>query len=142
MFGRKDVADFLQNMRHMLGGKERPRFDRYSYPQKFDYWGIYWGMLIMGIPGVIMWVYGSRHVMGDLPLIFHVKEGLLAVLLLVIFHFYQSHFTPRDFPMNSSFLTGNVSEQEMTEDHPLEFERIRTQTESVHAVEADTLAAS
>jgi formate dehydrogenase subunit gamma len=125
MLGRKDIADFLQNMRHMLGGKERPRFEKYSYAQKFDYWGVYWGMLILGIPGVMMWAYGPGF-MGELPFIFHVKEALLAVLWLVVFHFYQSHFNPRDFPMNGSFLSGKISEQEMMEDHPLEFERIRT----------------
>ncbi|MFQ6134629.1 MAG: formate dehydrogenase subunit gamma [Nitrososphaerales archaeon] len=124
MFGRKDVSDFLKNLRYMLGGRERPRFGRYNYMQKFDYWGIYWGILILGVPGVILWIYGNTFLAG-LPFIFHTKEAMLAVLWLWLFHIYQTHFNPRKFPVDGVFLTGSLSERDMTEEHPLELERIR-----------------
>lgn len=118
-FSKKDITDFFANLKFYLGRGARPRFDKYSYAQRFDYWGIYWGMVILGAPGVMMWALGPQA-FGGLAYIFHVKEALLAVLFLGVFHFYQVHYTPRQFPGDATFLTGTVSEQEMAEDHPLE----------------------
>lgn len=124
MFGKKDISDFLQNVKYMFGRGEEPKYAKYNYGQKFDYWGIYWGIIILGIPGVILWAYG-RSFLGGLPFVFHTDEAMLAVLWLAVFHFYYGHFNPKKFPMNTVFLTGNLSEREMREEHPLELERLK-----------------
>ena len=116
---KKDITDFIDNIKFYLGRGERPKFAKYSYAEKFDYWGIYWGMVILGLPGLLIWS-GGLNAYGGLAFIFHVKEALLAVLFLGVFHFYQVHFTPRQFPADVTLFTGMVSEQEMDEDHPLE----------------------
>lgn len=127
MLGMKDIKDFLQNMNHMLLDRgEEPKYGKYDYAQKFDYWGIYWGMIILGVPGVILWAYGST-LWGGVPFIFHTDEAMLAVLFLLVFHFYQVDFNPREFPMGRVFLTGTLTEGEMQEEHPLELERIRSE---------------
>jgi cytochrome b subunit of formate dehydrogenase len=118
-FHRKDITDFFANIKYYLGRGDKPKFAKYSYAQKFDYWGIYWGMVILGLPGLLIWS-GGLDAFGGLAFIFHVKEALLAVLFLGTFHFYQVHFTPRQFPADLTLFTGTVSEQEMEEDHPLE----------------------
>lgn len=119
-----DITDALHNMKHMLGlTKEAPKYGKYDYAQKLDYWGIYWGMIILGVPGVLLWAYGYTFLDG-LPFIFHTDEALLAVLFLLVFHFYQTHWNPREFPMNTIFLTGTLSEEEMRDQHPLELERL------------------
>ena len=118
-FHKKDIGDLLANIKFYLGRGEKPKFAKYSYAQKFDYWGIYWGMVILGLPGLLIWS-GGLGAYGGLALIFHVKEALLAVLFLGVFHFYQVHFTPRQFPADLTLFTGVVSEEEMEEDHPLE----------------------
>lgn len=120
-FSWKDLTDFFANMKYYAGRGQRPKYDKYSYSQRFDYWGIYWGMVILGAPGVMMWALGVQA-FGGVAYIFHVKEALLAVLFLGVFHFYQSHYSPRQFPGDATFLTGTVTEQEMEEDHPLEIE--------------------
>ena len=122
MFGKKDISDFVQNLKYMFGRGEEPKYARYSYVQKFDYWGIYWGIIILGVPGVILWAYGHSY-LGGLPFVFHTDEAMLAVLWLAVFHFYQGHFNPKKFPMNTVFLTGSLSEGEMREEHPLELGR-------------------
>ncbi|MDG6915855.1 MAG: hypothetical protein JRN58_04810 [Nitrososphaerota archaeon] len=125
MLGRKDVSDFLQNLRFMMGlGKAEPSYGKYDYAQKFDYWGIYWGMIILGAPGVLLWMFGYSF-LGGVPFIFHTDEAMLAVLFLGVFHFYQAHWSPRDFPMNKVFVTGTLSEREMKDQHPLELERAK-----------------
>jgi len=117
--GKKDITDFFANIKFYLGRGDKPKFAKYSYAQKFDYWGIYWGMVILGLPGLLIWS-GGIGAYGGLAFIFHVKEALLAVLFLGVFHFYQVHFTPRQFPADLTLFTGVVSEEEMHEDHPLE----------------------
>ena len=37
------------------------------------------------------------------------------------------HFNPHKFPMNKVWITGQVSEEEMLEEHPLEYEEILRQ---------------
>jgi len=118
-FHKKDISDFFSNVKFYLGRGDKPKFAKYSYAQKFDYWGIYWGMVILGLPGLLIWS-GGLSAYGGLAFIFHVKEALLAVLFLGVFHFYQVHFTPRQFPADLTLFTGVVSEREMEEDHPLE----------------------
>ena len=118
IFNKKDFSDFLGSIKFFLGRGDRPKFAKYSYAQKFDYWGIYWGMAILGLPGLLLWS-GGLDAYGGLAYVFHVKEALLAVLFLGVFHFYQVHFTPRQFPGDFTLFTGVVSKQEMEEDHPL-----------------------
>ena len=52
----RDVKDLIQNIRYFFGlSTERPRFDKFSYMEKFDYWAVYWGIFIMGTSGVVLW---------------------------------------------------------------------------------------
>jgi len=125
IIGLGDAKDLVQNMKYILLGRgSEPRYGKYDYAQKFDYWGIYWGTTILVAPGVILWIFGGTA-FGGLPFIFHTDEAMLAVLFLFVFHFYQTHFNPKAFPVNGVFLSGTMSEGEMREDHPLELERIR-----------------
>ena len=127
--GLQDMKDAIGNLKFYLGMGPKPKFGKYDYMQKFDYWGIYWGMLILGVPGVLIWINGLGAYNG-LAFVFHTKEALLAVLFLLIFHLYQAHVSPRRFPMNPTFLTGTVSEAEMEEDHPAELERLKAKGEA------------
>jgi formate dehydrogenase subunit gamma len=124
--GLPDIKDAMSNMKFYLGIGPKPKFGKYNYMEKFDYWGIYWGMIILGVPGVIIWADGVSAFNG-LAYVFHTKEALLAVLFLGIFHLYQAHFSPRKFPMNMTFMTGTMSEAEMKEDHPAELEKLKVQ---------------
>src|SRR3970282_852238 len=51
----KDVRDVIQMFAWFLGKGSRPRFDRYSYMEKFDYWGVFWGVAIIGGSGLLLW---------------------------------------------------------------------------------------
>ena len=125
---RNEFSDFFADLKCMLGLGSRPKFAKYSYVQKFDYWSVYWGMAILGLPGLMLWAYGYSA-LGGLPYIFHTKEAILAIFWIWMFHFYHTHLSPAKFPVNWTFLTGRVTEKEMLEDHPLELERIRAEGE-------------
>lgn len=126
----KDLKDLAQMLRHFLGRtEERPRFGRFSYMEKFDYWAVYWGMVIMCGSGIMLWFENQtmrlfpKYVF-DIAKEAHSDEALLATLAIIIWHFYNVHFNPRKFPMNKVWLSGRLSEEEMREEHPLEYEEI------------------
>jgi formate dehydrogenase subunit gamma len=126
----QDVLDFFQMVRYFLGWtEETPRFGRFSYVEKFDYWAVYWGMVIMIGSGLILWFLETSlqflpKFAADIAREAHSDEGLLATLAIIIWHFYNVHLNPEHFPMNRTFLTGRLSEEEMRRHHPLEYEEL------------------
>jgi len=124
----KDVRDLFRMLRYFLGKTdEKPRFGRFSYVEKFDYWAVYWGMVIMIGSGLILWFLETSlqflpKFAADIAREAHSDEGLLATLAIIIWHFYNVHLNPEHFPMNWTWWTGTVSEQEMRIHHPLEYE--------------------
>jgi cytochrome b subunit of formate dehydrogenase len=141
----KDVFDFVQNVRYFLGlTKEHPRFGRFSYLEKFDYWAVYWGMVIMIGSGLFLWFHNTA--LGLFPKYFldiareaHSDEAMLATLAIVIWHWYNAHFNPSIFPMNFTIFTGRISKERLLKEHPLEFEAMlknSEETDSISAVSA------
>jgi len=129
----KDLRDFIQNVKYFLGlSKERPKFGRYSYLEKFDYWAVYWGMVIMIGSGLFLWFHNlalalfPKYVL-DIAREAHSDEALLATLAIVIWHWYNVHFNPSSFPMNKTIFTGRISKEKMMEEHPLEYEALMRQ---------------
>jgi cytochrome b subunit of formate dehydrogenase len=126
----KDLKDAVQNIRYFLGRvNEKPRFGRFSYIEKFDYWAVYWGCIIMIGSGVFLWgetialKYFPKYVL-DIAHEMHSDEALLATLAIVIWHFYNVHFNPERFPGTLMWWHGQISEHEIKEEHPLEYEEI------------------
>lgn len=126
----QDALDCFQMLRYFLGWREeKPRFGRFSYVEKFDYWAVYWGMVVMIGSGLILWFLETSlqylpKFAADIAREAHSDEGLLATLAIIIWHFYNVHLNPEHFPMNRAFLTGMISEEEMRHHHPLEYEAL------------------
>ncbi len=126
----KDVTDFFLMLRYFLGRtEEKPRFGRFSYVEKFDYWAVYWGMVIMIGSGWILWFLETflqylPKFAADIAREAHSDEGLLATLAIIIWHFYNVHLNPENFPMTWTMFTGKLSEEEMRRHHPLEYEEL------------------
>ena len=51
----RDFVDLYHHVRWFLGLGPRPKFDRFAYWEKFDYWAVFWGMGIIGLSGLILW---------------------------------------------------------------------------------------
>lgn len=125
-----DMLNLIKMIKYFIGlSDEKPKFGRFSYIEKFDYWAVYWGMVIMIGSGSILWF--NEISMRYLPKYFvdiareaHSDEGLLATLAITIWHFYNVHLNPTVFPMSWTWWTGKISREEMVEHHPLEYERI------------------
>ena len=137
----KDARDAVQNVRHFLGKTgEKPRFGRFSYIEKFDYWAVYWGCVIMIGSGVFLWgeeivlKFFPKYVL-DVAHEMHSDEAMLATLAIVIWHFYNVHFNPDRFPGTLMWWHGQISEHEMKEEHPLEYEEIMAKRSKQKAAE-------
>ncbi len=131
----KDLFDVIKMIKYFFGySHERPKFGRFSYIEKFDYWAVYWGCIVMIGSGLIMWFqiksinfFGKFIV--DIAKEAHSDEGLLCALAILIWHFYNVHLNPRVFPMSWVWWNGKLTKEEMLEEHPLEYERIMEERE-------------
>lgn len=125
----KDLKDLYQHFRWFLWLGPRPKFDRFAYWEKFDYWAVFWGMAIIGISGYTMWFapFFARFFPGswlNIALLVHGEEALLAAWFIFAIHFFNTHLRPGSFPMDLVIFTGRETERELKERHPLEYQRL------------------
>ena len=128
----KDVKDLFGHIRWFLGLGPKPRFDRYAYWEKFDYWAVFWGMIVIGFSGYAMWFapFFAHFLPGwalNAVLVIHSEEGLLAILFIFSIHFVNTHLRPDSFPMDMVVFTGVESEEEFKTKRPLEYQRLAAQ---------------
>jgi len=131
MFPRlQDVKDAFQQVAHLAGMKvEKPRFQRFDFRHKLEYWSVAWGTLLMGATGLILLfpIVATRFLPGvavTASRVAHSYESLLAFLGIVLWHFYNTHFAAESFPTDTSIFTGKISAAKMQEEHPLEYQQL------------------
>ncbi len=126
----KDAKDLFGHLRWFVGLGPKPQFDRYAYWEKFDYWAVFWGMIVIGFSGYAMWFapFFAHFLPGwalNAVLVIHSEEGLLAILFIFSIHFVNTHLRPDSFPMDMVVFTGVESEEEFAHKRPLEYERLK-----------------
>lgn len=126
----KDFSDAVYNIKYYIGIEKSPaRCDRYGYKQKFEYWGILMGGILMIGTGITLWLptLAVRFLPGEvIPVAkaLHTNEALVIVLLIAVWHIYNSIFSPEVFPLDTSMFTGYISRERMEREHPIELARI------------------
>jgi formate dehydrogenase subunit gamma len=127
---RKDFHDVVKNLRFYLGlSDQRAQSDRFDYREKFEYWGMVMGAVVMTLTGLVLMypVLLTRFVPGELvPVakVAHSNEGLLAFLVVITWHIYNAHLAPEVFPFNTTIFTGRISVERLKHEHPLEYARL------------------
>jgi formate dehydrogenase gamma subunit len=123
----QDVLDFFSMIKYLLFlSKEKPKFGKFNFEQKFTYWFLFFGTGIMVISGFILWfpVLFSRFLPGGVipaAKFAHSTEAMVGAVFVLIWHFYHVHIER----LNLSIFTGRLSSKEMKEFHSLELERIQ-----------------
>ncbi|HPG79743.1 MAG TPA: cytochrome C [Piscinibacter sp.] len=125
----QDGRDMLAMFKWFFGRGPRPVFDRWTYWEKFDYWAPFWGVTIIGVSGLMMWLPGltGTYLPGwvfNVAAIFHGEEAFLAVVFLFTVHFFNNHFRPDKFPVEIVMFTGTMSLEHYRREHPLEYQRM------------------
>ena len=124
--GFGDVTEAIQSLLYNVGiRKELPKAGRYNFAEKLEYWALVWGLLMMGLTGFILWnpIFTTQALPGEfIPAAksAHGNEAVLAVLAILIWHFYSVHLRH----WNWSMFNGGLTRNEMEEEHPLELEDI------------------
>lgn len=128
----EDATDAVGVLKYNLGfSAVKPKFGRFSYIEKAEYWALIWGTVVMAATGVILWFdntfLGLLTKLGwDVARTIHYYEAWLATLAIIVWHFYFVIFNPDIYPINLAFWKGTLTEEEMEEEHPLELEEIRS----------------
>jgi cytochrome b subunit of formate dehydrogenase len=126
----KDMHDMIGMFKWFVGKGERPRIERWSYWEKFDYWAVFWGMAIIGGSGMML---AFPHVVAaylpgwvfNVAMVVHGEEAVLAAVFLFTVHFFNNHFRPDKLPPPDVVMfTGTQSLQEFRHEHRAQYDRL------------------
>jgi predicted CXXCH cytochrome family protein len=125
----RDILDLWAMVKFFLYIGPRPKFDRFTYWEKFDYMGVFWGVAVIGISGLVLWLptLSTTFLPGwalNAAWVIHSDEALLATGFIFLFHFFHTHLRPESFPMDTVVFTGRMPLEEFKEHRPLEYERM------------------
>jgi cytochrome b subunit of formate dehydrogenase len=114
----RDVKDFWQNMKyHLWFSKKRVRFPMFNYGEKAEYWALWWGTAVMVLSGLVLW-FSELLPAGSPPWVFevcrviHYYEAILATGAIIVWHLFNTILHPAEYPMDTCWLTGKLSEHE------------------------------
>jgi formate dehydrogenase subunit gamma len=128
--GPKDFRDVVTTLRYYLRISDvRAQFDRFDYKEKFEYWGIIFGGLIMISTGFLLLypIQATQILPGQVipaAKLAHGNEGLMAFLVVIVWHIYNVVFAPEVFPGSTTIFTGKIPRERMRHEHPLEYARM------------------
>jgi cytochrome b subunit of formate dehydrogenase len=129
IFNKKDLHDLIGNFKWFIGKGPRPEYGRWTYWEKFDYFSVFWGMIVIGSTGLMLWFPELFTLLFpgwliNVATIIHSDEALLAAGFIFTVHFFNTHFRPEKFPMDIVVFTGRMTLEELKEDKPLEYEAL------------------
>ena len=83
LFNRRDLDELVGSLKWFVGKGPRPRYGRWTYWEKFDYFAVFWGIFVIGATGLMLWFRSCSR--GSCPgwlinvaTIVHSDEALLA----------------------------------------------------------------
>jgi cytochrome b subunit of formate dehydrogenase len=118
----KDLQDFERSFAYYFNRSDvKPKFERYGYTEKLEYWALIWGSVVMVGSGVILTFadismrFLPKWVM-DVATTIHYYEAILATLAVIIWHFYFTIYDPDHYPLNMSMFSGKSAHGPEPED--------------------------
>ncbi|MFH2005243.1 MAG: hypothetical protein ABI333_01525 [bacterium] len=125
----QDFKDFWAHQKWFFGRGPRPQFDRWTYWEKFDYLAVFWGVAIIGLSGVVMWIPETVTTVFpgwiiNVAHVIHSDEALLAAGFIFTFHFFNVHFRIEKFPMDPVIFSGRITEEEMLHERKRLYDRL------------------
>jgi len=123
----KDAKDIVAMFRWFFGKGPFPQFNRFTYWEKFDFWSLMAGTVIIGGTGLMMWfpLTTTRFLPGialNVALVIHSNEALLAMGVIFIFvHLFSAHGRPGSFPVDKVIFTGSIPVDHYRLERPLEY---------------------
>lgn len=128
---KRDLIELIQTVKWFLGTGPRPQYGRWTYWEKFDYLAVFWGVAIIGFSGLILWFpefftyLGMPGLVINIATIIHSDEALLATGFIFTVHFFNTHFRPDKFPIDTVIFTGSMPLEELKEDRPRQYKYLK-----------------
>jgi cytochrome b subunit of formate dehydrogenase len=115
--------------------RTRPKWGRFSLEEKFEYFGVMWGTILLGITGILMWddAWTTRYLSGrtlTVSNLIHSYEAFLALLHVGIVHLARVIIAPAAFPCSSAMFTGDTPTEELAEAHSAMIDDVENQLSS------------
>ncbi len=129
LFNRTDWHELVGSLKWFFGRGPRPQYGRWTYWEKFDYFAVFWGVAVIGSTGLLLWFpeFFTRLMPGwmiNVATTIHSDEALLAVGFIFTVHFFNTHFRPEKFPIDTVIFTGGMPLEEFKRDRPREYEEL------------------
>lgn len=126
----RDFRQFGQRIGWFFGVGSAPRFERWTYLEKFDYWAVFWGIPLLFVTGVMLqYPIESSHLLPGWTLnvagLLHRAEAVLAVVYIVVVHLVFGHFRRSTFPLNDAMFSGSVPAGHLEDEKPAWVARLR-----------------
>ena len=127
-----DIKEFFQHIAWFFGMSKAPAFDRWGYWEKFDYWAVFWGMVIIGVTGLLLaWpLVASRIMPGwglNVAFWVHRIEAILAMAHVFVIHFFIAHLRRHNFPMDHTMFEGSADLEATRHERPAWTTRLTTE---------------
>lgn len=127
----KDIQDLLHDLRYFAGKERyRPKMDKFMYKQKLHYLAILWGSFVLITAGTTLLfpetmakIWPNPAFFQDLARLMHADEALMAITVVVFWHWSNVHLVPGRFPLQWTFITGRITREHQIEEHFLEYLR-------------------
>lgn len=125
-----DLIEARDNILYYLKLKEtKPKFDKYDYTEKAEYWALIWGTVVMGLTGFILWF---PTVVGDwapvwlikVSELIHFYEAILATLAILVWHWFFVIFHPHEYPMSLTWIDGKMTLKNYRHHHEKHFRKV------------------
>ncbi|BCL59845.1 hypothetical protein DGMP_05380 [Desulfomarina profundi] len=125
----QDVKEIGQTLKWFVGAGDRPRYGRWTYWEKFDYFAVFWGVAVIGLTGICLWFpeWVTQFFPGswlNIATIIHSDEALLATGFIFTIHFFNTHIRPEKWPLDRVIFTGTITLDELKHERPREYEML------------------
>ena len=119
----RDLSDLLAMAKYVFFlSPHRPNYDRFSWKEKLEYLGLFWGIPLLGVTGLLLWAenWSSRVLPGwalNVAYLAHTYESLLAVAHITLVHIPGVLGRPGLSPLSSMVLNGKIAPRVLAEEH-------------------------
>ncbi len=122
----RDVRELFRDMKYLSGlASDRPKFDKFTYQNKLEFWAASWGIFIMTLTGLVLWfpwLFGNLII--EASFIIHRWEAIVTLIALYSLHIYRVHSLHGKPRLNMVWLTGCTSVEDLKVEHPGEYEAL------------------
>ena len=120
---RRDLSDLIVLVKYVFFlSPKRPHYGRFCWKEKLEYLGLFWGIGLLGVTGILLWSESlSSHIFPgwllNIAFLAHTYESLLAVAHITLVHLPGVIGRPGLSPLSGMVLNGKIAPRVLAEEH-------------------------